>query len=381
MSDAKLLLPPATGIRPGTVVRRIAEHYPRLTRRGLLHWARSTRASSIWEASKILRRWSIRPPGVEKASGRMPNQPSSGPGVYMDLVQAMVEAMGVSSAGNRPLVASPHGYLLLPHERPAGVPPVGILVCENCLNLFISEGDAQPVAAWLAPSVIAFLQEAEGVNVLFHLLTKRVLAYGGAPEAVAASHIPPDLGFVVWQWADDGLVAAAGYSRDYRVHSTISLRQPNQKAEWEAIAGFMTKSTAFDRVAIPTMWRQLAEEPVFEAPQPSRKRASRTPVEEPPAVPEAPVRDPRFDRKVEKAHNDPQIDVLPVISSLEVASEQPPNSLEVASVESPPQPHTAKGKVAAERAKLKRHLGQALALGNLAWAESVQKDLDALENA
>ena len=391
MSDARWLLPQAPEPSPcGAVVRQVHARCPGLSLEGLLHWARSSRATTVRDAWRALVRAEIRRPHqgsptpcsakVESDVPRRIRSPRE-PRTTLNPALAMVEAMGVAFDGNRDLTRDPERYLLLPQDCPEGAPRVGILVCKKRLHFFVSEEDTIKATTWAGPMVMQFLGVTQGkVEVLWHLMTKRPLAYGGAPDAVAASGLPSDMGFVVWQWADDGLVAAAGYSRDYGVFITAALRKSPRTGAWVDAAALMNKANAFTEVIQPSFWRRLAAS-ALDGAQERRPETNQT-------RPQAPVSggggDNEFDPPaVQTAPEGQKVLFLPApaeVSGRPVDAEWTPSGHPMDTVELSDKDSTVAKRVAVLRDKLNRHMQHALLVGNPTRVEELREQLNALDN-
>ena len=387
-SDAKYYLPQPGPVPPGVTVCRVWQRCPTLSWNGLLHWARPSSEATDRNAYKTLGRAGIRRSTTMVESGTGPVGAAPLLPEPLDVSRAITEAMGVAFAGNQALAGDPASYMLLPQECPLGVPPVGILAYRNRFHLFVSEEDTYQAMAWLGPQMILFLDAfTERPEVLWHLLSKRVLAYGGTQEAVAVSGVPPDYGFVVWQWAPDGLVAAAIHARR-AVVGLISLRQRVKKGEWAELVAFRQRASDCATHAYTTPLEQMS---LLPHPAPhllggkGPKNPSRALLLEPqPAAPG----DNEFANAGPQGVETPQNGQNPAISPAEHPSsiplappKHPAGIPEASTVKLSPDDSTAAGRVAAHRDKIIRHLNKARMVGNPEKVADLEKQLAALDAA
>lgn len=451
-SHARWFLPPTPTLGRAPVIQRIIQVYPDLSKTAKLFWTRTTRRAPDWGIYHKLKQAEMRvmalhpslnhalnstiesiqskesksnsPSGRDKVKPQT-HQSSKTPGgpagqalkalteaetiargvAAMDLI--MVEAMGLAFDGSVPFRDDPNAYLLLPRERPDGLPPFGLYICGDILHIFVSEQDIVPVAAFIGPGASRFLEEVCEVQVLWHLLTARSLALGGTAQAVEATGVPRDHGFVVWQWHPGGLLGAAGYSRDFGVHSTLVLSETSPETTWLAAANFMDQAQAYAHPAPEAVWKMLqvgGSAPVRDAGAvPARQPApvigsgaSRIPESapnlgsNPGQIPSqtttgGPSRAAEFDRPYKGASGGREHSTTSNADSTPIEPSAPPQHRPgTAPAPAEHRASTASAPAdakAADVAKLKQQMELALAIGNPAKVAAIQQRLDALTAA
>lgn len=421
MSPGKWLLPLVESLGRESVIHRVLALYPDLSRRAKLAWARRSRQGDIRVVYHLLKQaeakvapgaavspshlladpneWLV-PPGEAVPISREMREMFARGAASLDLV--MAEAMGLVFDGSRPFREDPHAYLLLPRQRPEGVPPMGLYVCAGLLHIFVSEQDISKVAAFIGPGVSRFLDEMRGdVRVMWHLFTVRPLALDGVKRAVEASSLPQDEGFVVWQWHQGGLAGAAGFSRDKGLQGMLWVAGLPVKTTLLESAEFLRRAQLHGRIPAPSVWKALARPalgqaggpaispPAAKAPVAPGEGALAGPGEAPPAGPSGAPDSTPSPQKVE-----PKVqDSTPVesknekqakkwLGGVEATLPARPVAVDEASVERRPGvPVVADDKRLAEIAQVKERLVIALGVGNAAHVARLQDRLTELQGA